>query len=266
MAYGIETNGADNAAPIQARGEQDDCGVKDQLPRSRRPDLHYCNDVFIDEADIPALHSLHQRLERLQRTVGHGNFALLGIDEMRTYGRNYPFVGRFTPGEEALIEKLFYADASLYGFFGEKPLSKLSARIERRALSRQSGSSQFLFKGEAIRAYDRIKRALGDEVVLTSGVRGVVKQLHLFLSKVVDHGGNLSLASRSLAPPGYSYHGIGDFDVGQSGWGAFNFTTRFAESDVFKRLQDLGYITMRYPADNLLGVRYEPWHIKVVGA
>jgi D-alanyl-D-alanine carboxypeptidase len=28
-------------------------------------------------------------------------------------------------------------------------------------------------------------------------------------------------------------------------------------------LVELGYINMRYPEDNLLGVRYEPWHIKV---
>ncbi len=50
---------------------------------------------------------------------------------------------------------------------------------------------------------------------LTSGVRGVAKQFILFLAKAEANGGNLSLASRSLAPPGYSYHGVGDFDVGE---------------------------------------------------
>ena len=98
---------------------------------------------------------------------------------------------------------------------------------------------------------------------MTSGVRGMMKQFLLFLNKAYANNGNLSLASRSLAPPGYSFHGNGDFDVGQSGFGSLNFTAQFTETAVFKRLADLGYLKLRYPKDNLLGVRYEPWHIKV---
>jgi len=100
-------------------------------------------------------------------------------------------------------------------------------------------------------------------VVLTSGVRSVIKQFMLFLTKAYHHDGNLSLASRSLAPPGYSYHGVGDFDVGQIGFGVDNFTARFVETDVFQRLADLGYIDLRYQQDNPWGVRFEPWHIKI---
>ena len=111
--------------------------------------------------------------------------------------------------------------------------------------------------------YTKIKNEIGDNLVLTSGVRSVVKQMHLFLSKASKYEGNLSLASRSLAPPGYSFHGIGDFDVGHIKLGARNFTDAFAETDEFKKLIDLGYIDIRYPKDNKLGVRFEPWHIKV---
>jgi hypothetical protein len=32
---------------------------------------------------------------------------------------------------------------------------------------------------------------------------------------------------------------------------------------VYKRLSELGYLKLRYPEDNTLGVRYEPWHIKI---
>ena len=85
----------------------------------------------------------------------------------------------------------------------------------------------------------------------------------LFLNKAYKSNGNLSVASRSLAPPGYSYHGVGDFDVGQVGFGADNFTARFTSTEVFKKLENLGYINLRYQKDNLLGVRFEPWHIKV---
>jgi D-alanyl-D-alanine carboxypeptidase len=83
------------------------------------------------------------------------------------------------------------------------------------------------------------------------------------LNKARKNNGNLSIASRSLAPPGYSFHGNGDFDVGQVGFGAANFTERFANTEVYKKLNELGYLKLRYPQKNLMGVRFEPWHIKV---
>ena len=104
---------------------------------------------------------------------------------------------------------------------------------------------------------------MGRGAILTSGVRSVIKQFLLFLDKAYRCNGNISLASRSLAPPGYSYHGIGDFDVGQVGLGSDNFTERFTTTPIYRRLRDLGYINIRYQRDNLLGVRFEPWHIKV---
>ena len=64
-------------------------------------------------------------------------------------------------------------------------------------------------------AYQQIRRDLGDTVLLTSGVRGLAKQYHLFLTKTVETRGNLSQAARSLAPPGYSFHAVGDFDIGK---------------------------------------------------
>jgi D-alanyl-D-alanine carboxypeptidase len=263
-AAALLLHGAGASASI-ADEAVDESAVKDHLQRTGSPDQHYDNDIVLAAGQLSILLQLQQRLSRVQKTVGHGNFALLGVDEMRRYASNYSFIGELTPAELALLEQLFYADASSYGFYGEKPLRKLTSAIDSRALLRQPGSSQYLFKGEAQSLYQRIQQAVGEELVLTSGVRGVVKQMHLFLSKAVDFKGNLSLASRSLAPPGYSFHGIGDFDVGKRGWGARNFTPDFAASDVFRRLQDLGFITIRYPADNQLGVRYEPWHIKVKG-
>lgn len=253
---------------VSARPDEasDECDIKDQLSRTGKPDRHYADDIVISAGQKPVLGQLQQRLRRLQKTVGHGNFALLGVDEMRLYGRNYTAIGAFTRQEMELLEQLFYADAESYGFFGEKPLTSLTAKIKRRELTRQRGSSQYLYKGEAQQTYHKIKQALGDELVLTSGVRSVVKQAYLFINKAVAFDGNLSLASRSLAPPGYSFHGIGDFDVGKRGWGARNFSADFASTDEFKRLQELGFISIRYPEDNRLGVRFEPWHIKVRSA
>ena len=45
--------------------------------------------------------------------------------------------------------------------------------------------------------------------------------------------------------------------------GADNFTLRFTTTRVYRKLKDLGYINIRYVEDNMLGVRFEPWHIKV---
>ena len=111
--------------------------------------------------------------------------------------------------------------------------------------------------------YKKLKNSAGDKLYLTSGIRGVVKQFLLFLDKAETNRGNLSLASRSLAPPGYSFHGIADFDVGQMGYGALNFTEQFTTTEVFKKLEDLEYVSLRYMEGNLKGVRFEPWHIKV---
>ena len=101
---------------------------------------------------------------------------------------------------------------------------------------------------------------------LTSGIRSIIKQYRLFLNKAYQCGGNFSLASRQVAPPGYSYHGLNDFDVGQAGFGELNFTEQFTGTEAYSRLADLGYLNLRYPQDNLLGVRFEPWHIMVSNA
>ncbi|MDQ3231899.1 MAG: M15 family metallopeptidase, partial [Pseudobdellovibrionaceae bacterium] len=145
----------------------------------------------------------------------------------------------------------------------DKVTDKLTARFEEKDTLKIAGSGHYIFKGRPQALYQEIVRDVGSDIVLTSGIRSVVKQLHLFLTKAINCEGNLSRASRSLAPPGHSYHGISDFDVGKLGWGYRNFTDHFAKSDVFKRLIDLGYVDIRYTPNNSYGVRFEPWHIKV---
>ena len=151
----------------------------------------------------------------------------------------------------------------MYGFFGVKPLDKITVSINKRDVVKIPRSGNYLYKGEPRTLYEKVKKHVGDKVYLTSGVRGVVKQLMLFLNKANKKQGNLSLASRSLAPPGYSFHGIADFDVGQKGYGAMNFTDRFTTTEVFKKLEQLDFVSIRYPKDNMAGVRFEPWHIRV---
>jgi len=237
--------------------------IKDYLHKMKNFNVYHTGDIVLSRPDFNLLKSSTKRLDRLRRTVGHGNFHLLSFDDALKTARNYSRVGGFSKAEINFLEKIFYEDASRYGFFGQKPLKTLTDEISRRNVVKIPYSGNYLYKGQPVVTYEHIKQTVGDQVILTSGVRSVMKQFLLFLNKAYNHKGNLSLASRSLAPPGYSYHGVGDFDVGQVGFGAANFTERFITTDVFSQLKDLGYLTLRYPQDNLLGVRYEPWHIKV---
>ncbi len=238
--------------------------VKDYLTKINNFNLHFADDIILRGPRLQLLHDVVKRLERLQRFVGYANFSLLNWNQARYYARNYSRIGAFTKSETRFVEEVFYTSASDYGFYGEKIITEIDEGIRRRDTVKIAGSGHYLFRGEAERIYAKIRKDVGNEVILTSGVRGLMKQLYLFLNKALESRGNLSMASRSLAPPGHSFHGRGDFDVGKRGFGYRNFTADFAETVEYKRLQDLGYINIRYHRENPFGVRFEPWHIKVV--
>lgn len=221
------------------------------------------HDVVADAQMLRRITALADKLSRIRKVVGYGNFNLIGFDEMLKVSQRYASVGALTPEELELFESLFYRNASAYGFYGDKVFTSMTDVVARRDTVKVAGSGHYLYKGAASETYERIQKEIGN-VVLTSGVRSVVKQMDLFLHKVVRSRGNLSVASRSLAPAGYSFHGVGDFDVGKVGFGYRNFTAAFAHTEEFRRLMDSGYIQIRYPKGNPYGVRFEPWHIKVV--
>ncbi len=245
----------------QEDGLQKSTSVEDRV---RNFENDFSDDIYLPASEQLLLESVVLRLEKVQRVVGHGHFNVLDFDQLVLYARSYSSVGAFTPQELDFIEKIYFTQASDYGFLGTKVTDDLTAAIPRAEIVKIPYSGHYLFKGESLNYYEKLKQDIGTNVILTSGIRSNVKQLHLFLSKARASVYNLSKASRSLAPPGHSYHGIGDFDVGRVGWGAQNFTNQFAGTDEFKRMQDLGYVQIRYTEDNRLGVRFEPWHIKVV--
>jgi len=237
--------------------------LKDYLHKIQNFNNPHEDDVLVDSNLYNTFESTVMRLRRLQQLAGHGNFHILSFTDGLSLARHYSKVGKFTKPELKFMEIIFYEEGQRYGFWGQKPLKAITDRVKKNDVVKIPHSGNFLYKERSIEIYERIKKELGEQVVLTSGIRGVMKQFLLFLNKTYKSNGNLSLASRSLAPPGYSFHGNGDFDVGQAGFGAFNFTERFTETEVFKRLSELGYLKLRYPRDNQLGVRYEPWHIKI---
>ncbi len=221
-------------------------------------------DVIVTGPTLDLLKQTSEHLARLQKQVGYTRFNLLNFDDLIRISRQYSAVGEFSRQELDFMEQVFAEDASLYGFYGEKVLTSLTDCIRQKDTTKLSGTGHYLYKGDALAMYNKVRKDVGDSVILTSGVRSIVKQMHLFLGKAVRTNGNFSEASYSLAPPGYSYHGIGDFDVGKVGFGINNFTDEFAKTDEYKRLIDLGYVLIRYTDGNPFGVRFEPWHIKVV--
>jgi len=136
--------------------------------------------------------------------------------------------------------------------------------ILKKDVKKIKGTGHYLFKGKAQEDYENVINDVGETLILTSGVRNVVKQLSLYCNKIYNCGGNMTKATKSIAPPSYSYHTVSDFDVGVIGWGYKNFTPEFASSREFEKMTKLDYIGMRYTHNNKDGVRFEPWHVEVI--
>ena len=260
FAYKVDSTATQLTVPAQ---KVTDDKVKDYLTKIRQPDSPHTDDVYLNDNEQVRLAQVVSRLQRLYKNIGYGNFGVVGFDDAVRFALNYSVVGRFTAEELDFIEMIYYRNASDYGFYGDKRAAALTQIINKKDIYKVPYSGNYLFKGASLTKYRGIKRDLGEDALLTSGIRGLIKQLYLFLNKVERHGGNLSLASRSLAPPGYSYHATGDFDIGQMGFGRNNFSEKFIGTPVFRKLAAQGYVEYRYQRDNMLGARYEPWHIKL---
>jgi hypothetical protein len=257
------TGASNNTSAAEVTERLPEETVDEYLEKIRNFDANFSTDIHLNASNGQLLLPTLARLERVQSFVGHANFNLLGFDEMLYFARNYSDIGDFEKAELDFMEEIFYADATAYGFFGEKITPELNHRITQRDVEKIGGSGHYLLKGESLNHYLQIRKDVGSDLLLTSGIRNNVKQMHLFLAKAYQSDGNLSRASRSLAPPGHSFHNAGDFDVGKTGLGAMNFTADFSHTDEFKRLINLGYVDIRYTDSNQYGVRYEPWHIKL---
>ncbi len=234
------------------------------LEKVRNFEQEFTDDIYLSDQERIVMLSVLARMERAEAFIGHGNYNICDFDYLLKVAKRFPQVGAFSRVEMDFVERIFFADARHYGFMGEKVIADLTAAVPDKEILKVPYSGQYIYRGQSEQYYQKLKRDIGDSIILTSGIRSNVKQMHLFLAKTAVSNFNLSKASRSLAPPGHSFHGVGDFDVGKVGWGIANFSDKFAQTDEFKRMQDLGYVQIRYTEDNRLGVRFEPWHIKVV--
>lgn len=222
------------------------------------------DDIYMPKKEWELLVSVNSRLKRVKQHVGFANFNLLSFADTLFYARNYYRIGAFSKKELDLIYRLFEENQNQYGFYGAKTCNNINNVISRNEVEKIPYTGHFLFKGKAQSDYENLKKDVGNTLILTSGVRNVVKQLSLYVNKIYNTRGNMTKASRSIAPPAYSYHTISDFDVGRKGWGHKNFTADFASTYEFNKMTQLDYIGMRYNMNNSDGVRFEPWHVEVI--
>lgn len=222
------------------------------------------NDIYLNDQDKKILDSSLRRINNVKRTVGYGNFNIISFDDMILIAKRYSNVGAFTKEELNFMEKIFYEDPAIHGFYGRKITANITEKINKKDVVKIPRTGHYLFKGTAQKSYDYMCQDIGNSLVLTSGIRSVVKQFSLYFGKIKRTNYNLNEASKSLAPPAYTYHAIGDFDVGKKGFGYANFTPRFALTNEFKQMRKLRYIDVRYTINNKDGVRYEPWHVKII--
>lgn len=226
-------------------------------------DSDFPDDVYCPVHDRKLLEDLLVKFRAVQSHVGYGHFNLLGMDEFIHHAKYTKKISALSKKEKDFLERIFHQDAKTLGFFGDKVFTTFTGKISKNSIVKIAGSGHYLRRGKSLDTYNRIIKDTGSALILTSGVRALAKQFHLFLEKTQLSDGNFSKASRSLAPPGYSFHGQDDFDIGKIGFGLGNFTEDFAETREFKTLCDLGYVDIRYKEKNSLGVRFEPWHIKI---
>ncbi len=222
------------------------------------------DDIVLEKLYLKELQSIRKKLKLTQRHVGYGNFNILSFDDMlRTakYSRN---IGAFTKKELDFFESIFYNNPLNHGFFGERISNNITNKINKREIIKVPRTGHYLFKGKSLDTYHEMKKDVGNTLTLTSGIRSIVKQTKLFLDKLDKEHGNISITSKSIAPPAFTYHSVGDFDVGKKGFGYANFTPRFALTKEFLKIRKLKYIDVRYTINNNDGVRYEPWHIKTI--
>ena len=256
-----ETKAQESTFVKQAPPPQE--SMQDLKTKSDYFEQNFPDDVFFTGRKLELVKSLVVKFRAVQNYVGYGHFNVMGMDEFFRCAAAARGAGEITAEERLFLEEMFYFDAKKYGFQGDKVVLGFTDTLDKSSVVKVPGSGHFLLKGIALDTYEKIRKDVGESLILTSGVRALAKQYHLFFEKGLEAGGNMSKASRSLAPPGYSFHGQGDFDVGRKGYGLRNFTDQFAATEEYKKLLDLGYVQIRYTASNELGVRFEPWHIKV---
>jgi len=238
---------------------------QDYFDRMVAADDVFENDQFLSPVELEMAREVVERLRDVEAFVGHGRFTTLSFKTVFKHSAGLAS-RRFTVADIRFLRDIFNRSSELLGFNGPRISDQFLAGHPQDALTFYPKYGEYLLSGEASGQFERLQAELGASVMLTSGYRGHPKQMLLYLEKVVESEGNLSLASRNRAPAGYSFHFTGDFDVGDVALGEQSFSRRFLKTAIYQSMLRAGWVKWRYPSHNLLGVRFEPWHIASVRA
>ncbi|UKO97788.1 M15 family metallopeptidase [Nostoc sp. UHCC 0870] len=125
---------------------------------------------------------------------------------------------------------------------------------------------------EACQAFMKMIYAARDAgvwIIPVSGFRSIEKQQKLFQNQIQRYG-SAQAAAKISAPPGYSEHHTGfAVDLTDGKFPKQDITLAFKKTDAYRWLtrnaKKFGF-EMSFPANNLQGVNFEPWHWRYVGS
>ena len=232
----------------------------DYFSRMIAADQPYDGDRYLEPSELAIAREVIDRLRTVGAHVGHGRFNTLGFERVFKVASDLPSA-RFSVPQIRFMRALFGRSNAFFDYRGARVSEDFLAHHDPEDLVHYPEDGDYLIDGQPSRRFDALKQNLGNSLTLLSGYRGHPKQMLLYLDKVVASDGNLSLASRNRAPAGYSYHFSGDFDIGERRLGDANFSRQFLKSPVYQATLQSDEWAQRYPHHNVLGVRFEPWHI-----
>ena len=232
----------------------------DYFSRMAAADKPYDGDRYLESSELAVSREVADRLRAVEAHVGHGRFNTLGFERVFKVASDLPSA-RFSVPQIRFMRALFGRSNAFFDYRGARVSEDFLAHHDTEDLVHYPEDGDYLIDGQPSRRFDALKQKLGNSLTLLSGYRGHPKQMLLYLDKVVASDGNLSLASRNRAPAGYSYHFSGDFDIGDRRLGDANFSRQFLKSPVYQATIKSDEWAQRYPNHNVLGVRFEPWHI-----
>ena len=137
--------------------------VKDSLTRLekiKRFDEDLAGDIWVDKADVKVFYSLAKKLNKLRAYVGYGNFNLISFDEFLKLSHKNSKLQDLSIAELNLFEKLFFADAEEYGFYGEKVITTQTYSFSRNNCKKIPRTGHYLMKGKAEELYGDLRKKL----------------------------------------------------------------------------------------------------------
>jgi len=205
----------------------------------------------------PPRPSLLGRLLRLLLVTGlvTGTVLLLMAGPLRRWLTQPPVAG---------LNARLSADGRLLGHFPYPELNQAQLVAIGADLRLQPDAAQ------ALLAMQRAAKAEGVDLVVLSAFRSITLQRQLFFDVKAERNQSARDRARVSAPPGFSEHSTGfAVDLGDGHQPGTNLSIRFDHTPAYQWLSTHAHrfhFQLSFPAGNVQGVSYEPWHWRFEGS